>query len=49
VQGARSLTPERLPERQGGVHYNEAYGHSDVTPQVDVSGGIGEVNLGVEE
>jgi hypothetical protein len=35
--------------RQGNVYTNEAYGESQVTLNIDVTGGIGEVNLDVAE
>jgi predicted membrane protein len=34
-------------ERVGDSYVNEAYGESDVTLNVDVQGGVGEINLEV--
>ena len=33
--------------RQGEAYVNDAYGNSDVTLQVEVSGGVGQINLKV--
>jgi hypothetical protein len=33
--------------KEGNAHVNEAYGDSDVTLDVDVEGGVGEINLKV--
>ena len=34
-------------ERVGGAYVNDAYGESDVTLNVNVQGGVGEINLEV--
>ena len=33
--------------REGNSYVNDAYGDSDVTLEVDVEGGVGEINLEV--
>ena len=33
--------------KEGGAYVNDAYGDSEVTLQVDVSGGVGQINLKV--
>ena len=40
------INAERL-ERVGDSYVNGAYGESDVTLNVDVQGGVGEINLEV--
>jgi hypothetical protein len=32
-------------QRKGGSYVNDAYGSSDATLDVDVQGGVGEINL----
>jgi hypothetical protein len=34
-------------QREGDSYVNDAYGHSDVTLNVDIRGGVGEINLEV--
>jgi hypothetical protein len=34
-------------QREGNSYVNDAYGNSDVTLDVDVQGGVGEINLKV--
>jgi hypothetical protein len=34
-------------EKKGDSYVNDAYGDSDVTLDVDVQGGVGEINLKV--
>jgi hypothetical protein len=39
-------TPRGL-QREGDSYVNDAYGDSDVTLEVDVQGGVGQINLEV--
>jgi hypothetical protein len=36
-------------KKNGGVYVNEAYGKSPITIEVQVEGGVGEINLGLAE
>jgi hypothetical protein len=44
--GLGKINAEGL-QREGDSHVNDAYGSSDVTLDVDVQGGVGEINLKV--
>jgi hypothetical protein len=34
-------------EKEGSAYVNDAYGNSEVTLEVDVQGGVGQINLEV--
>jgi hypothetical protein len=42
--GLGKINAEGL-QKQGDSYVNDAYGSSDVTLDVDVQGGVGEINL----
>jgi hypothetical protein len=44
--GLGKINAEGL-QREGDSYVNDAYGSSDVTLDVDVQGGVGEINLKV--
>ncbi|MGH3144608.1 MAG: hypothetical protein ACRDTR_02290 [Rubrobacter sp.] len=44
--GELKINAEGL-QREGDAYVNDAYGDSDVTLEVDVRGGVGEINLEV--